>query len=230
MANRNKDGKAAMNDAIEKLRKAVAGGKPVSQGEAREFIMEHVLYALANPEFNAAMLECIPHVEFLDMVVEYRVVFDGEDGTKSILVTNGICESLEITGEELDSAARRNAMRFGNTAETLGGMLRRLLGTAEEEQSGDAAAYVVYGKQPKYGASAMLFPESFAEIAKKLGSDLYILPSSVHEVIAVPAIGDASELKRTVRKVNETCVSPEDVLGNSVYRYSLEKGEITVAA
>lgn len=46
----------------------------------------------------------------------------------------------------------------------------------------------------------------------------YILPSSIHEVLAVPTeIGDVNELRTMVKEVNKT-LKEEDILSNKVYK------------
>ena len=59
------------------------------------------------------------------------------------------------------------------------------------------------------------------ELADKFDSDIYILPSSIHETLLIPADGekDAEELKDMVRTINATEVSPEEVLSDNVYVY-----------
>lgn len=52
-----------------------------------------------------------------------------------------------------------------------------------------------------------------------LKSDLYILPSSIHEIIVLPVDfrDDVTGLKDMVNTVNQTQVLPEEFLSDSVY-------------
>ena len=72
------------------------------------------------------------------------------------------------------------------------------------------------------GAVCILYPGVLESLAREEGHDLYILPSSMHEVILLPDTGapSAEELKRMVREVNDTQVAPEEVLSGNVYRYT----------
>jgi len=68
-----------------------------------------------------------------------------------------------------------------------------------------------------YGAGLLYCEEFLKEIEKKIGR-YYILPSSIHELIFVPA--DAvlkSDLTDMVREVNETQVSEDDYLADRVF-------------
>ena len=58
------------------------------------------------------------------------------------------------------------------------------------------------------GAVNMLYDENLQHLAKELKDDLYILPSSIHEVICIPAsMGDPKVLAEMVQEVNATVVS-----------------------
>ena len=64
-----------------------------------------------------------------------------------------------------------------------------------------------------------------------MGSDLYILPSSIHEVLAVSAEDrDLEDLEEMVRSVNQTDVSPEEVLSDNVYKYDAESRTLSLAS
>ena len=71
--------------------------------------------------------------------------------------------------------------------------------------------------------------KQFAELD---GDDIVILPSSRHEVLLIPqrqVNGKYESFSHMVEMVNETEVSMEDRLSNSVYLYSREKDSITIA-
>lgn len=70
------------------------------------------------------------------------------------------------------------------------------------------------------------------DFANKKGADMYILPSSIHEVIMVPAdrINDPTKLLSIVHDANTTVVSIGDVLSDSVYYYDRKKDQILVKA
>ena len=82
--------------------------------------------------------------------------------------------------------------------------------------------YVMTNSEKFNGASELLFPENLDELSKKFDSDIYIIPSSTHEIIAISSIGkDVNELQEMVN---------EDRLSNEVYHYDKNKKELTVAS
>ncbi len=82
-----------------------------------------------------------------------------------------------------------------------------------------------------FGASVLLYPHVLEETARNLGCDLYILPSSVHELILLPDIGgyQTSELLSMVKEVNATQVEAEEFLADAVYFYDRGTGEVRIA-
>ena len=62
----------------------------------------------------------------------------------------------------------------------------------------------------------------------ELEKDLFILPSSVHEIIIVPATDDIDrkELDNMVKDVNKKELDAIDVLSDHVYYYSRDRREV----
>ena len=81
------------------------------------------------------------------------------------------------------------------------------------------------------GASAFFYPGMAERIGEVMGDDYYILPSSVHELLIIPAKGaDSPEgMARMVRSINEDQVKKEERLGNRVLLYRREDRTLEVA-
>ena len=88
--------------------------------------------------------------------------------------------------------------------------------------------YVLTNRKKLYGAACMLYPDILKKFSEKAGKDFYILPSSVHEVILVPADSgtDQESLREIVTDINRTQVAEEEVLADSVYFYSRSMDKI----
>lgn len=190
----------------------------------KDQILEGAVYRLVGTRMNTGRLEGMPHKEYLDLSAVYRMALD-EDGA-SIEVTWEICKRYGISLEELDTAARRNTAERGfrtvSMADIFAGAVAPGLGTGPD-------MYMVTSRSGSGGAAVMLYPEYFEELAQEIGNDLYILPSSIHEVIAVPACGDPDDIRGIVEEVNRTEVSLEEILSWSVYKYSRKDKRVTVA-
>ena len=67
-------------------------------------------------------------------------------------------------------------------------------------------------------------------IAGRLKSDYYVLPSSIHECLILPAEGfSGSQLRSMVREINETRLPPQEVLSDQVYFYDRHLRRLTVS-
>lgn len=90
--------------------------------------------------------------------------------------------------------------------------------------------YVITNAKGINGASCLLYPAVIKNLALKLDSDLYILPSSIHEIIAVKANGTMNKkaFREMVFDVNRTQVPEEDILSDNVYFYSRDRDAITL--
>ncbi|OUP62655.1 DUF5688 family protein [Sellimonas sp.] len=85
--------------------------------------------------------------------------------------------------------------------------------------------------ESNYGAAAILLQEVRRKLLECWPDGVYILPSSLHEVICAEKTDDPSRrdfLQETVKAVNYKEVTPEDRLSDSVYEL-LPSGEVVLA-
>lgn len=195
----------------------------------KEYALEKVAYQIVNKENNADMLNGIPHKEFLDLAVIYRVIIKEEnDECLSMAITNDFCEAYSISKDELDSAAWKNTEERSFIVCPISSLFMDI--SSVPENNGELPMWVFTNPSNFNGASVMLYKDYFNGLANQLKSDLYILPSSIHEVIAVPVNNSQLDfLKRTVYEINATTVAAEEVLSNNVYRYSRANGRLSIA-
>ncbi len=194
-------------------------------------VLESVSCQLINAEKNEDLLMGIPHKRFLDLAVVYRVIV-GEDemGTASFLINNGLQEQYELDIEELDNAARENTERQGLEAMSMGSIMAEITGENEDEIETGCPMWVLSNSKRVNGAVTMLYPDLFKSLTDKNESDLYVLPSSIHEVIAIPDNGeDTEELKLMVSAVNSSEVSEEEYLSGNVYKYIRRENRLVIA-
>lgn len=79
------------------------------------------------------------------------------------------------------------------------------------------------------GAICMTYPNVLKDFANEQEMDLFIIPSSVHEVILVPKKdGSAKRLNEILNDVNQNSVDPIEILSNRIYSYSRELDEVVI--
>ena len=202
-------------------------------------ILTKVIYRLINREKNEDMLVNIPHRDFLDLAVIYTIVEGEEDGKQySCILDYALCQKLDISQEKLEAAAAHNTKARRFHAWPMEDVLGRLIGKASDiippampYAPCGPSMWVLTNTSGNHGASVLLYQKYFDDVATKLDDDLYIMPSSIHEVISVPASDlDPIQLKGIVKDINCTEVAPEEVLSDNVYIYRKDSGMISIAS
>lgn len=210
-----------------------------------ERIKDRIIFKLIHAERNKELLKDIPHIRYLDFAIVFQCLISDEMfGNATIMIHNAHLKIWEITENELYEKAIKNTpvlQRYDikTMKDVLCEMMlleemegKEILNKNEyiEDLQDATPMYVLSNRTRVQGASCILYPNILKDFASAVKSDFYILPSSVHEVILLPAQGDEDKegLKRMVCEVNETQVEREEVLSDSVYYYSQEKGELSI--
>ncbi|MGF7146040.1 hypothetical protein HNQ56_004488 [Anaerotaenia torta] len=86
--------------------------------------------------------------------------------------------------------------------------------------------YILSNTSGINGASCLLYPDLLRDFSEYIQSDFYVFPSSIHEVILLPAADKKSGQRyaEMVRSINATQVAEEEVLSDGVYFYSRTEG------
>ncbi len=167
---------------------------------------------------NAERLKSIPHRDFLDLaLVYYYAIFDEENGINGLIVIdNSHLKMWGISEEELFKKAREN------TEKKLSHVLLRLDKCLFNREVDNMDIYFLSNKRSYNGAVNMFYPSVLREAADKLDSDLYIIPSSIHELIILRKTNDEDTevINNMIREVNRDYVEPDEVLSDHVYVYN----------
>ena len=188
-------------------------------------------------------MEELPHKRFLDLaVVCYYIYMNDYLGRGSIQIETAHLDKWGISEEVLFQDAERN------TARTLGveikGMEEVVKELLLENFGGEAEQYVEMAEQVKqetplyimtmkgryFGAACICDRELLQSFADAQGTNFYILPSSIHELILVPDSGreETARLKKMVEEVNAGHVAPEEQLPDSVYYFDRFDSKVAI--
>lgn len=194
-------------------------------------ILDGVTGQMINKAANAGMLMKVPHKTVLDLALVYRVTLqESECGTASLLANHALCSHYGVSMEELDHAASANMAREGFMVRTMESVMKEMGALPDQPPDGECPMRIITNSRRLYGAAVMAHPEYFGALSEKIGNDLYILPSSIHEVIVVPAEKmESDELRRMVMEVNKSELDKEEFLSDNVYRYIRKTGRMTMA-
>ena len=177
-------------------------------------VLKQVFFCLVNRIWNnnsdlvsrsvGGDLQYIYKIDVSDIVGEGRMI----TLTKEHLVKCGLTEE-EIYVAALKNTREKYPVIIKDISEILSGF------TPIEE----VPIYVVSNNAGILGATAITYPGVAEELEYILG-DFYILPSSVHECIAIKAVNDnTKELCEMVRMVNHDAVNPLEWLSDHIYKF-----------
>lgn len=226
-----------------------AEGKQKKIRYVYEEMKSKIIYRLISYERNQKLLSTVPHIPYLDLAITFHcLVHNDEDGIGTIRITNEHMRQWETSVDELSKLAMENTARL--FPPSIRSMEEVIQGLFEEEQrqknihrietdwdrqlfshpSDHNQMYVLTNQSGINGASCLLYPHLIENFANQVKSDLYLLPSSIHEIIILPSQKqlNKNELSHMVNEINLTQVAPEEVLSDQVYIYSREKKGIII--
>ncbi len=203
---------------------------------------DSIIFQLVNTVQNEGMLANVPHRDFQDLSIIYRwMVSSDEHGIASSIVTHSLAEKIGLTEEQLFHHAVENTKKLlppvtRSMTEVMSemmmkdGMPAEMIEMLVDDIPEDRMMYIISNDRGINGAVSMLYEDGLHDLATNIGSDLYILPSSVHEVIAVSTdMGDPNELAEMVSEINMAQVALEERLSNQVYHYDKDLRKLSLA-
>lgn len=180
---------------------------------------------IVNTKRNEKFLEKLPHINFLDLSIISYISFNGyDDETAIVNVTVPILENWKKNINEVIEIAKVNMVK-AKDFKSISNVINQMLEIDFFEYPEVIPLFVLTNMKKSYGGSYIYITEVLKEIAENFHHDLYILPSSLHELIIVPILefndeNSIQELKDMVCEVNNMEVPYEDILSYNVYKYN----------
>lgn len=238
------DFEGVLKSAAEKYVNAMENVPQMPKDILTDSSKDKIYMTIINTEANRQMLEKVPHREVNDTSVIYRLMISSDErGIGSTVITDDLAKNLELSEEELFKIAAENTPKmfppvvkpmsqviFGILTED-GGMPKDVAEQVVDGMKGEnEMMWIITNNKGVSGAVNMIFEKNLFELSKGLNDDLYILPSSIHEVIAVPSsLGDPVELAEMVQQVNMDVVDVSERLSNQVYHYDMDSRKLSMA-
>jgi len=206
-----------------------------------ETVQERVCFKLVHFGRNEALLQEIPHIPYLDLAIVFYFAYESEAlGKGSVLIRNSHLTDWNVSVQELYRNAASNTkrlfpvkiMNIDELAADLTGEERTVETDCFSQIFPEKEAlpmYVLTNRSKQFGAAGILYQDQLKKMAEQLKNNLFVLPSSIHEVILLPDHGEnPCSLKFMVREVNETQVAEEEILSDSVYYYDRETDKVRI--
>ena len=200
-------------------------------------IKDKIVYKVVNYRSNEKLLEQVPHKRLLDLAVVFYCLLDNEYGrSATALIYNNNLKNWNVTIDDVYKAALKNTPDLLHSKISSMAALFEKCGVNVDGEEVDlkdyvpSDMYVLTNESKLNGAACILYENVLYDFAQKLGADLYILPSSVHEVILLPKLSmfEKDELVNMVKEVNTEGVAADEVLSDHVYEYNRTERLITM--
>lgn len=200
-------------------------------------VKDRIVYKVINYRSNEKLLKQVPHKRILDLAVVFYCLLDqdSEKNTTS-LIYNSNLELWKVDIDDVYKAALKNTPKLLHSKISSMSTFFNQCGLIPENEEielkdyipGDM--YVLTNESRLNGASCILYEDVLYDFAHEIDNDLYILPSSIHEVILLPklSIYEKKELINMVREVNTEGVDADEVLSDNVYEYNRKDRIITM--
>lgn len=190
-----------------------------------------IIYRLVSQEKNEAYLSGIPHLPFLNLAIIFSVVHQlSEEGLESVCITNELQKKWGISTRDLYLLAAENTARIlPANIDTMAHMLEAyredLCRKLEESDHLIPHIYIVSNDYGINGAAVLLYENLIQSIAEKEKHNLFIVPSSIHEILIIPDHGtnSLSHLSEMIQEVNKKHVREDEILSDRAYYYDREE-------
>jgi hypothetical protein len=211
---------------------------------------QFIIYRLVSYERNRKLLSQIPHVKYLDLAITFHcVVRNNTEGIGTIRITNDHMETWKTSVDTLSFHAVQNTgVLFPSSLHSMEDMIMGLMPNQSMQscKSDDIyqnqlnqsvissptlpknKIYILTNQKGIHGASCILYENVLSKFASQIHSDYFILPSSIHEIILVPASSNRNKkvLEQMVQDVNRKHVAQDEILSDRVYYYSRAENAI----
>lgn len=197
-------------------------------------VQERIVFKLVNGSLNRELLGQIPHKTFMDLEVVFYCMMEHESmGNATILIRQSHLDMWQVSQEEIWRMAKKNTPRL--LPEEICDMQKIIsemtVKIREEllDDIRDIRMYVMTNKKRFLGAAVLLYDNAVRQFAYTIGRNLYIIPSSVHELILVPDDGliGPGGLNQIVREVNREQLDEREILADHVYYYDYKDDILT---
>ena len=197
-----------------------------------DYIRDRLIIKVVNWEHNKEILSDAPCIRKLDLALTFRIMAEGYDHMQgSVLVDKRLLKHWHLTVEEL----------FREAADHMEGLWRSrilpldemILDFSSQEEMEEMRTPILLLTNEKfcYGAASLFTTDLIRDYARCAGTDFYVLPSSIHELLLVPTREDvdAAYLQEMVSSVNREVVSEDEILSDHVYLYRRKDDRLSYA-
>lgn len=192
--------------------------KAISDWESAKSLIIGRLY---NPQLNPEYFDdkIYRPVAGTDLVVPYYLQVETDTKLFRVCVSDGLMRDWGVTIDDLERARIDNTPTLNPLCVmSINSVLAQFGCPGVSRTDASANMMTITNQAKKYGAISVLDPSVHSELDKVFGAfGYYLIPSSVHEFLAVGGDSDPNDLRQMLKDINENILDPRDVLSYNIY-------------
>ena len=198
------------------------------------WVKDKIYPKLINTGMSEEYLSDKPHKDIEDLSIVYTIRFHSDEkGIATTTITNDLLELYGVDKETIHKQAMSNLAKekpkFMNIADMLfnpNAKEKKIENIYPEDY--EVPFFFLSSQNGTCGAVMILNPQTMDAITKNFG-DVYVIPSSVHEVLIVPQhVMPAKLLAKMCTEINSKEVPDQDILSNNIYEYDAETHSLSI--
>ena len=200
---------------------------------------KNIFFQLINTNQNKNYLDKVPHREYLDLSIVYKCKVADKTTEGSAGINNDMARIMGLNEEQLFALAMENTKRMFppvvNSMEDTMEEIKSLLSEEEKEELDEflteehSNLIVISNNRTMFGAASVLYEETLQQAAELLDGNLFVIPSSIHEMIVLSAEeNDMDYVAKMVLEINREHVNVSERLSNNIYFYSRSSNTLSL--
>ena len=194
-------------------------------------VSPRLFFKVVNYRKNKEKLQDVPIKRALDLALVPMCLYkDDVIGNGTITINKSHLQHWEVTEEELwenviASASTVSPAKITGIEKFFSGI------TGAEIEESINGINVLTNTSGNLGAAVIFYPDLLKEMADEYDSDLYIIPSSIHECIIIPDTCSAPKteyMRDMIKEVNRTTLADIEILSDNLYRYDREEDKFHI--
>ena len=195
-------------------------------------IKDSVAVRLVNRDKRSILMDQSISEEFLDLLaIPYAKIPNDLFGKNAYAM---IPKGYSVPEQDVLEQAKKNTAEKGFSFMSIFKRMAEVCGSDYDEKRDPKELFVLTNPDSHYGSSELIFPDVLKKVSDDFKSDLFILPSSIHEVLIRPIkIGESIDidyLRDTVQTINGSgAVEEYDILSDNIYYYDRDTGKLSIS-
>ena len=187
-----------------------------------------IICSIVNTKESHEILKNVPHRDFWDLSIIYRMyVPNNMIEQQCFIIDNTWAHNLGLSESDLYELALSNMEQLMQPVIIDANFFLAVRGVMTYDNE-KIPEYIITNEKCVFGTTSIFHTDILQNLFKKIDDDIYLIPSSVHEWLAIPASAiDPMYALHMIREVTNM-ISSKDILSYNLYFCNRETHKITL--